>query len=156
MPGQFKNYLNAVNSTERLEHIFTQTTREENLNIAIRRSSLSASFPIPSAVLNTAGVKVPFSTFNTLGRYHCFFSSSWLLYIWGILFSQLALSWGLNTLTSINALANGDQRFLALMSSRAPGDVIEPLGSFSPVRGSRGGSTSTSLHTLSKSMLCPR
>ena len=41
----------------------------------------------------------------------------------------------------MNALANGDQRFLALTSSRAPGDVIEPLGNFSPVRGSSGGST---------------
>ena len=49
----------------------------------------------------------------------------------------------------MNALANGDQRFLALTASRAPGDVIEPLGSFSPVRGRRGGSTSTSLHTSS-------
>ena len=49
----------------------------------------------------------------------------------------------------MNALANGDQRFLALTSSRAPGDVIEPLGNFSPVRGSSGGSTLTSLHTSS-------
>ena len=49
----------------------------------------------------------------------------------------------------MNALANGDQRFLALTSSRAPRDVIEPLGNFSPVRGSSGGSTSTSLHTSS-------
>ena len=49
----------------------------------------------------------------------------------------------------MNALANEDQRLLALTSSRAPGDVIEPLGNFSPVRGSSGGSTSTSLHTSS-------
>ena len=49
----------------------------------------------------------------------------------------------------MNAIANGDQRFVALTSSRAPGDVIEPSGNFSPVRGSSGGSTSTSLHTSS-------
>ena len=30
-----------------------------------------------------------------------------------------------------------------------PGDVIEPLGSFSPVKGSRGRSTSTALQTSS-------
>ena len=49
--------------------------------------------------------------------------------------SQLVLGFGLNILTSINALAKGDQRFLALTSSRAPGVVFEPCGSFSPVSG---------------------
>ena len=47
----------------------------------------------------------------------------------------------------MSALANGDQRFLAITSGRAPGDVIETLSNFSTVKGSSGGFTSTSLHT---------
>ena len=64
--------------------------------------------------------------------------------------SQLVLACGLNILTSINALAKGDQRFLALTSSRAPGVMFEPCGSFSPVSGSSGGSIWTSLQTSSR------
>ena len=60
----------------------------------------------------------------------------------------LVLACGLSILTSINALAKGDQRFLPLTSSRAPGAVFEPLGSFSPVSGNSGGSISTSLDRL--------
>ena len=107
---------------------------------AIRLMSLSASLPIPPEVLNTAGVNIAFSPCSTR-RYSVFFSFSWVMcIIWGMLRSQLVLACGLNILTCMNTLAKGDERFLALTSSRAPGAVLERWGSFSPVRSSSGGS----------------
>ena len=114
----------------------------------ISSDRFSASLPTPSEVLNTAGVEVPFSACSsTSRRYYSFFWSSWLTYSKGILFSKLVVACEIKNLTSINASTNGDQRFLALTPSWAPGDVLEPLGSFSAARGSRGGSTLTPLHT---------
>ena len=72
--------------------------------IAICLTSLSHSLP---DVLNTAAVNEPFSTWISRGIYSVFFSVSCdiHIYICCIVFFQLDSAWGLNTLTSINALS---------------------------------------------------
>ena len=54
---------------------------------------------------------------------------------------------GCKTLISKNALPNGVQKLLALISSLASSVVLDDNGRLSPVRGRRGGSILTSLHT---------
>ena len=62
-----------------------------------------------------------------------------LVHLRETLFIFLSWLWLRDTLTSMSALANGNQRFLAITSGRAPGDVIETLSNFSTVKGSSGG-----------------
>ena len=76
------------------------------------------SLDMPPVVRNTAGVKVAFSTFNTLSKYSSFFSFSFSSYTsWRVLVlfdKQL----GCETLMSRKVLSNGVQTPLADMSSR--------------------------------------
>ena len=102
---------------------------------------------MPPVVLKTRGVKAAFSTFKTLELYFLFFSILWLMYIAGILLDALDEAIGWNTLISTNALANGDQKFLALTSSLAS-PVTVPAVRCSPVTFSKTGSTWTSLQML--------
>ena len=87
------------------------------LFLAMRSANLLTnclhSFDIPPDVRNTAGVKVAFSTFNTLSRYSSFFSFSFISYTSWRVFVLFDKQLGCETLMSRKVLSNGVQTPLA-------------------------------------------
>ena len=108
-----------------------------------------AALPIPPDVLNTRGVKEPRSTSRTRCSYARHFSLSCLLYQASIWVPRHDSAYGLNTLTSKNALCCcSPKNPHAFTSNRAESSLLAvACDNCSPVSSWRKGSTHTSWHT---------